>query len=691
VADRFARIVLPFDLNPIALAWVTTALAGLAVACAVSLARANLRLARQAAESQARGERLADEVFALAETLEQQRQLFEGQDDLVVSRDLSGAIRMVNAAYAAAADRATEALVGSTFDFASERMPVEGAAAGRFDQAVRVRGQDRWIAWSVIPMRDREGKLVEHYAVGRDITERRRAEASSEAKSRFLATVSHEIRTPLNGVLGMADLLLDTGLEPEQGTYVRAIKTSGEALLSLIDEILDFSKIEAGKAEFATECFDLQQLAEGVVELLAPRAQGKGIEIALSIEPSAPRMVVGDGARLRQVLLNLAGNAVKFTDAGGVGVTLAASPAGVVFEISDTGPGILADRLGSIFGEFEQADGSGGRRNEGTGLGLAISRRIVERMGGAITVESEVGSGSVFRCALPLRIAAADRPDTPQTVDLAGQAILVAANGPFEGAFLARRLSERGAIVTLAADSSAAVAALAQARFAVVIVDCGLGPEETRGLAAAAAEAGAGRRFVMLSPYERRSFGSPAEAGFDGYLVKPIRPRSLDALLAQEPPTALSARVPASDPPSPRRSLTVLLAEDNEINALLATRLLERVGANVLWVADGEAALRAVMAAHDGTGPRLDAALLDVRMPGMDGKAVVGRIREEEAARRLPRLPVAAVTANAFAEDRAACLAAGFDAFAPKPIDRAAIAAFLDGVRMGDARRDRAA
>ncbi|MCA3588502.1 MAG: PAS domain S-box protein, partial [Methylocystis sp.] len=374
------------------------AAAGLAaIGLCIWLVRDAFAARRRFQDLQIRAEKLADNLFAITETVEHQRELIESQDDLVVRRDLSGAIRMVNRAFAKAAGLSTPDLIGSAFDFPGERTTVLTAdnTPGRYDQLIKHDGAEHWVAWSVVPIHDREGELIEHYAVGRDITERRRAEAANEAKSRFLATVSHEVRTPLNGVLGMTDLLLDTPLEPEQTTYVRAIKTSGEALLSLIDEILNFSKIEAGKADLASESFDLHQIAESVIELLAPRAQGKGIEIALSIDRSVPRRVVGDGARVRQVLINLAGNAVKFTDNGGVGLSLSCDLNAIVFSISDTGPGIAADKLEAIFGEFEQIDGTGSH-NEGTGLGLAISRKLATRMGGSIKVESLPGAGSSF-------------------------------------------------------------------------------------------------------------------------------------------------------------------------------------------------------------------------------------------------------------------------------------------------------
>lgn len=660
-----------------------------ALGALIFMIRDHVRLEQTARDATVTEERLQDTIWELRETSDRYRSLVEGHGDFIVRRDPRGRLTYCNDAYAALAGRDPASLAGTTFGFDPAIVPRNGDdGAQTFDQAFDSPAGRRWISWVQTPVRGREGSEIQ--AVGRDITERkraeadlaearRRAEAASEAKSRFLATVSHEIRTPLNGVLGMADLLAGTRLDAEQATYARAIRTSGEALLSILDEILDFSKIEAGRLDLADEPFPVAPLMEGVVELLAPRAQGKGIEIAGLVEPSAPAVVRGDAARLRQVLMNLAGNAVKFTERGGVGVRVSGRSGALVVTVADTGPGIEADRLARIFDEFEQADGSASSRHGGTGLGLAISRRIVERMGGTLTVDSTPGRGSVFTVAVPLVAEAPAAPAAASAVAPARSAMVVSPS-PFEAPFLAERLATLGYRTTLTADPDEAMALIGSSRHVdLLVVDGALGEEVVRAVASAGLAAGIPARLVLLSPFERRVLGPPAAAGLDGYLVKPLRQGALAARLADRAATALPPSGSASDADEPGQrvldGLEILLAEDNDINALLATRLLERHGASVSRVRDGHAAVERFAAAMGGAMPPIDVILMDIRMPRLDGHEATRRIRAMEGSRNLRRVRIVALTANVFEEDRQAALAAGMDATVAKPVDERALLA----------------
>lgn len=669
------------------------ALALFAIVAAVMLLRQRERIVRQAGELAADVEALNDRLWALADSEEHYRSLIEAQGDLIVRRD-GARIVYANGAYAALLGLDETEIVGS---IAQPRLvasrPAQALEGGArvFDECLATPEGERWISWveTVVPVALGQTVLQR---VGRDITARiaaeqelvearARAESANEAKSRFLATVSHEFRTPLNGILGMADLLGDTGLDPEQTTYVRALRTSGEALLGLVDDILDFAKVEAGKLELASERFDLGLLVETVSELMAPRAQVKGIELAAHLAPDLPMHLVGDRDRLRQILLNLVGNAIKFTERGGVGIRIGRDAETLVITVADTGLGIPEERREAIFKEFEQADVSPARRHEGTGLGLAIVRRLTALMGGTVGVEGREGGGSLFRVRLPLE--ASEAAETAPLPDWRGKRVLVVSGAPFGAGFLRETIRAAGGDALVASDAEKARALLRDAASCdAALIDQEIGRAEAIALAAEARRAGVADCLIMLSPLERRQFGSPREAGFTGFLVKPVRARSLYQQLSPRPVLSAVAAEPAASPSPPSRPrLTVLVAEDNEINALLATRTLERFGCATVWAPDGSRALAAIEAGFAGEGPCFDLVLLDIRMPGMDGLAVARAVREREKERpdRAP-LPLVAISANVSEGDRAAALAAGMDDCLAKPLERAALQRWLDRV-----------
>jgi PAS domain S-box-containing protein len=642
-------------------------------------------------ELEARLDKEADRNWEISEAQERTKSFFEAQGDVIVRRDGAGTITYANDAFCALAGRPRAELLATTFRLAVEeqgetRLLPDGTRM--HDQRIAAPGGARWIAWREVAVR--ADGVNEIQSVGRDMTHRvlaeqalaearDQAEAASRAKSRFLAMVSHEIRTPLNGILGMADLLNDTPLTPEQATYLKAVKTSGETLLSLIEEVLDFSKIEAGRLDLAARPFALAAFVEEAVELLGPRAQAKGLEICGYVDERLPARVVGDASRLRQVLFNLAGNAIKFTERGGVSIIVEpdARPDVISISVRDTGIGIAPADQARIFLEFEQADGSSTRRFGGTGLGLTISKRIVESMGGAIAVESAPDEGTIFRVTVALpRAGDADEPALA-VPDLAGHDVLIVAPAAIEASMIARRLQRWGARTKIVPNERVAEALLPEQLWSAVVVDHALGTPACAVLAALAAAVP--QRLVMVTPAMRDELAALREAGFTGYLIKPVRAASLAARFASDQGFDAGAGiVPAAVPEQARSDggLSILVAEDNEINALLARALLTKLGHRPTMAASGTAAIDAWLSAR-AAGTAYDCVLMDLHMPGMDGLEASRRIRAIEADSDAPRTPILALTANASAEDREACLAAGMDGFLVKPLDRERLAAAL--------------
>ncbi|WP_035972623.1 ATP-binding protein [Bradyrhizobium sp. WSM3983] len=651
----------------------------------------NKRMRKLAAHNEA----LIDRNWELKEAEERARSLFESQGDLIVLRDHQGRITFANDAYCALAGQARSALVGTRFDFDV----LEQGDSARESNGTRIHDQRistplgaRWIAWREGFVRLDAGQPAELQSVGRDVTDRTeteralsdardQADAANRAKSRFLAMASHEIRNPLNGIIGMGGLLLDTTLTPEQTTYARAVKTSGEALVALIEELLDYSKIEAGKLDLDQRPFALSTLIEEVTELLAPRAQAKNLEIAAYVDERLPLEVTGDAARLRQVLLNLAGNAIKFTAIGGVALIVEPGiwPNEISFLVRDTGIGIAPEAQSRIFREFEQADDRVARTYGGTGLGLAISERIVKRMGGRITLESAPGKGSTFEVAIPLAPSPGDAGQIAfPSPDLAGKSILLVADG-IEASLIARRLERWGGQTCLVADAAVAEALLPERSWHAVLIDRALGPSVTDRLGEAA-RVHATQRLVLLTPSSRHDKLSPA---FTGFLVKPLRAASLAARLALTPEVASPDLAPEPvEPAVPRthaHGLSILVAEDNEINALLMRSLLTKLGHRVVIAVHGEAALESWLAASSAGTP-YDLVLMDIQMPQLDGIEATKRIRAHEAATGRHHTPILALTANTLVEDRYACFEAGMNGFLIKPLDREKLDEALAGL-----------
>ena len=530
----------------------------------------------------------------------------------------------------------------------------------------------------LLQYRDRLEEMVQQRTHQLEIA-MREAEEANRAKSDFLAVMSHEIRTPLNGVLGLTHLTLQTPLNEKQRDYLSRVQDSGEALLSIINDILDFSKIESGKLDLENVDFDLDEILHSLSNVLSFRAQEKDLELVYNTAPDLPRLLVGDPLRLRQILLNLAGNAVKFTQTGEVllSISLGQSDqqhAVLDFSIRDTGIGMTPQQVQNLFQPFSQADASTSRRYGGTGLGLAISQRLVRMMGGDIQVQSEFGRGTVFSFSLPFaRQPSRAEPFYAPVTELAGLRILVVDNHPSMRDFLKNSLESFSYRVTALSGVEAVLSLLKQPgpspEFDLLLVDWNL-PGEMRGLEAVRrmrAQPNLAKTHVIML-VSSQEMVHHAASDLDGYLLKPVtRSQLFDSVMnvfgvRANPALASGSPVLALDEQQALRGRRVLVVEDNRVNQIVAQDMLENMGMLVRLADSGEQAIQ-ILADEE-----FDVILMDIQMPGMDGYQTTAQIRSDPRFAS-PRLPVIAMTAHALSSDRDKALQAGLDDYVSKPVD----------------------
>lgn len=636
----------------------------------------------------------------------------EHTHDLIVLTDTSARITWVNRAFTETTGFSLADVKGApiTLQFgpqtdlgAIEKLYV--AWRGRGSAALEVMlyrkdGSPYWADLTVSPVRPGAGEATHFICAQRDNTKRRqmqerveasearalelatRAESANRAKSAFLANMSHEIRTPMNGIIGMSELLSETELTEDQRLCVDTVRQSGEALLVIINDILDFSKIEAGKMSLERAPFDLLSALEDILALVAVRASEKNIEVAMTYQPDLPARFIGDVGRVRQIVTNLLGNAVKFTETGSVVMSVSGvsdlGEAVVTISVRDSGIGIAEENLPTVFGEFIQVDQTETRKFEGTGLGLAISKRLVKMMDGEIWVDSTEGEGTTFTFRLPLAIAPSKGPVQPEPKPLEGQRILVADDLAANRETIAGQVAQLGgaphAVATAAEARKAVMAAMEAGRpFDLAVIDQVMPDLGGVSLVRALRAYAPGLRCILLSAIERDA-GDAERAFFEARMLKPLRPSRVGATIVQAlhgVPDGL-AGTPAEisdgqvEDRAERQSQApigrILVAEDNSTNRLVIRKMLKDLPCELQFAANGAEALEGFSAYQP------DLIFMDVSMPSMDGFEATEQIRALEDARKSPAIPIIALTANAMSGDRERCLESGMTDYLAKPV-----------------------
>lgn len=651
--------------------------------------RRNDRIQEAALRSRETIESLSDRMWELQESEERFRGLSDALGDLVIHRDRAGRLVYANRVFADIVGLDHRDLVGRTLAELGVDLgvvPDAAFASGEYlnstDLEIQTANGARWFSWIELSVRDKESLAASHRAIARDITARKMAEAAliearekaehaNLAKTRFLATVSHEIRTPMNGIAGMAKLLADTRLSSEQRTYVSAIATSSSALIALIEDLLDFSKIESGRFEAEVQPASPRMIADSVVELLSLRAYERGIGLGCHVAPDVPRLIDTDPNRLRQVLVNLIGNAIKFTASGGVSLSVERAKVNDLevlrFAVADSGAGIAESDRERVFDEFEQVDASSTRNHGGLGLGLAISRGLVKSMGGSIQVDhGKDGLGSVFSFIIPVRGAVEEDP--ARFVDLSGRSYLIVSDNNAEAVTLEMTLSAHGAVV--ARSRSPGDTGPLAATFDAVLVDA-VFAEKSSHIGVGSPDL---RAAVLIAPSDRERLPRFRAMGYDTFLARPVRSDTLVRILRSQPALAETGAndAPESGGPAPATEsrLRILIAEDNEINALLARTTLAKAGHSVDVVNDGKAAVEAITG-RSGQSAAHDIILMDLHMPVLDGLDAILEIRAHETRTNGAPVPILVLSADGQEKTRQEALVAGANGFIAKPLDPA--------------------